>query len=226
MSTDFASVTIPTTASHPASPPCLIFDFDGTLANTLSAIIKLINGHAQEYQIKPLEDKDVENLRGMSNLDIVRKYHIPLVKIPSLILRTQKELHKKIDQVELFPGIRDLILGLKRRGFRLGILTTNSRENVLKLLRARDLDVFDFIHAESNFLGKTRALLHLLHKHGLRKDEVIYVGDETRDIEACHHAGVAVIAVSWGFNRKDVLRAKNPTFLVDSPVEIENIVTA
>jgi phosphoglycolate phosphatase len=226
MSIDLASVTIPTTASLHPSPQWLIFDFDGTLANTLSAIIKLINGHAQEYKIKPLEDKDVENLRGMSNLDILRKYRIPLVKVPSLILRTQKELHQKIDQVELFPGIRDLVLGLKRRMFHLGILTSNSRENVQKLLRARDLDVFDFIHAESNFLGKTRALLHLLHKHGLRKDDMIYVGDETGDIEACHHAGVAVIAVSWGFHRKDVLRAKNPTFLVDSPVEIENIVTA
>lgn len=226
MSIDLASVTIPSTASLHSSPHWLIFDFDGTLANTLSAIIKLINGHAQEYKIEPLEAKDVENLRGMSNLDIVRKYHIPLVKVPSLILRTQKELHQKIDQVELFPGIRELILELKRRAFRLGILTSNSRENVQKLLRARDLDVFDFIHAESNFFGKTRALLHLLHKHGLRKDDVIYVGDETRDIEACQHAEIAVIAVTWGFHRKDLLRAKNPTFLVDSPVEIENLVTA
>jgi phosphoglycolate phosphatase len=226
MSTVPATLTLPTPVSSHPSPPWLIFDFDGTLADTLSAIIKLINGHAQEYQINPLADKDVENLRGMSNLDIIRKYHIPLMKLPSLILRTQKELHQKIDQVELFPGIRDLVLGLKRRTFRLGILTSNSRENVQKLLRARDLDVFDFIHSESNFFGKTRALLHLLHKHGLHRDDVIYVGDETRDIEACYHAGVAVIAVSWGFHRKDLLRAKNPTFLVDSPVEIENIVTA
>ena len=226
MSTGTVSVGFPTPVSSQPSPPWLIFDFDGTLADTLSAIIKIINGHALEYHIKPLGETDVEAMRGMSNLEILRKYHIPLVKVPSLILHTQKELHKKIDQVELFPGIRDLILGLKRRMFRLGILTSNSRENVQKLLRARDLDVFDFIHAESNFLGKTRALLHLLHKHGLLKDDVIYVGDETRDIEACHHADVAVIAVSWGFHRKDVLRAKKPTFLVDSPAEIENIVTA
>ncbi len=226
MSTGPATLTLPTPVSSHPSPPWLIFDFDGTLADTLSAIIKLINGHAQEYQIKPLGEKDVESLRGMSNLDIIRKYHIPLMKLPSLILRTQKELHQKIDQVELFPGIRDLVLGLKRRMFRLGILTSNSRENVQKLLRARDLDVFDFIHSESNFFGKTRALLHLLHKHGLGKDDVIYVGDEIRDIEACYHAQVAVIAVSWGFHRKALLRAKNPTFLVDSPVEIENIVTA
>ena len=142
------------------------------------------------------------------------------------MIHIQKELHQRMDRVELFPGIEDLVRDLKRRAFRLGILTSNSRENVLKLLRARNLDVFDFIHSESNFFGKTRALEHLLQKHGLAKGDVIYVGDETRDIEACQHAGVAVIAVTWGFHRKDLLRAKNPTFLVDSAAEIEALVTA
>jgi phosphoglycolate phosphatase len=226
MSITAASPVSPASVPSATASPTLIFDFDGTLADTLSAIIKIINEHSQEYHFQPLGDKDVENLRGMSNLDIIKKYHIPIVKIPAFMLHIQKELHQRIDQVELFPGVRDLVLSLKRRSFRLGILTSNSRENVQKLLRARDLDVFDFIHAESNIFGKTRALQHLLHKHGLGKDGVIYVGDETRDIEASQHAGVAVIAVTWGFHRKDVLRAKNPTFLVDSPVEIENIVTA
>ena len=221
MSTNPASVV----SAAPVSPT-LIFDFDGTLADTLSAIIRIANGHAREYHVTPLGEKDVENLRGMSNIEILKKYHIPFVKLPTLILRTQKELLQRIDQVELFPGIRDLILSLKRRSFGLGILTSNSRENVQKLLRARDLDVFDFIHAESNFFGKTRALQHLLQKRGLREDGVIYIGDETRDIEACQRAGIAVIAVTWGFHRRDVLRAKNPTYLVDSAVEIENIVTA
>jgi HAD superfamily hydrolase (TIGR01549 family) len=217
-----------TPALAPQGPlyPTLIFDFDGTIADTLSAVIRLVNEHADEFKIQPLADKDVENLRGMSNRDIMKKYQIPLVKMPSLVLRTQKELHQRIDQVELFPGIRDLILGLKNRGFRLGILTSNSRENVLKFLRARHLDIFDFIHAESNFFGKTRALLHLLKKYDLRKDEVIYVGDETRDIEACQNADISVIAVSWGFHRKELLRGKNPTYLVDSPKEIENIIFA
>jgi len=206
--------------------PTLIFDFDGTIANTLSAIVKLFNEHADEFHVRPLADKDVEDLRGMSNRDIIKKYQIPLIRVPSLVLWTQKKLHQRIDQVELFPGIRELILSLKDRNFRLGILTSNSRENVLKLLQARNLDIFDFIHTESTLFGKTRALLRLLKKHGLKNDEVIYVGDETRDIEACQNAGIAVIAVSWGFHRKELLRRKNPTYLVDLPHEIENIVFA
>jgi phosphoglycolate phosphatase len=202
----------------------LIFDFDGTIADTLSAIIKLVNEHASELNIKPLAEKDVEELRGMSNLDIIKKFKLPLFKVPSIVLRAQKELNQRIDEITLFPGVKELVLALKERSFHLGILTSNSRENVLKFLRAQALDVFDFIHAEQNFFGKNWALLHLLKKFNLKKEEVIYVGDEVRDIEACQKVSVPVIAVSWGFHRKQVLMARNPTYLVDSPDEIRKIV--
>ena len=202
----------------------LIFDFDGTIADTLSAIVRLVNEHADEYHIRPLADSDVDELRGMSNLDIIKKYKVPLVKVPSLVLRAQKELNQRIDEMTPFPGIRELILGLKDMGVRLGILTSNSRENVLKFLRSRTLDVFDFIHAEQNFFGKNWALLHLLKKHGLKKDEVLYIGDEVRDIEACQKVGVPVVAVSWGFHRRKLLADKDPTYLVDAAVDIRAIV--
>jgi phosphoglycolate phosphatase len=203
----------------------LIFDFDGTIADTLSAIIRLVNEHAKEFNIKPLADTDVDELRGMSNLEIIKKYKVPLVKVPYLVLRAQKELNQRIGEMSLFPGVKELVLDLKRRGIRLGILTSNSRENVQKFLRAQVLDVFDFIHAEQNFFGKNWALLHLLKKFNLKKEEVIYVGDEVRDIEACQKVNIAVIAVSWGFHRRKLLQDKLPTHLVDSPDEILAIVS-
>lgn len=208
-------------------PPSLslIFDFDGTIADTLSAIIQLVNEHAKEINIKPLAETDVDELRGMSNLDIIKKYKVPLLKVPYLVLRAQKELNHRIGEMSLFPGVKELVFDLKRRGIRLGILTSNSRENVKKFLKAQDLDVFDFIHAEQNFFGKNWALLHLLKKFNLKKEEVIYVGDEVRDIEACQKVNIAVIAVSWGFHRRKLLQDKLPTYLVDSPDEIRAIVS-
>jgi len=202
----------------------LIFDFDGTIADTLSAIVRLVNEHAKEINIKPLAETDVDELRGMSNLDIIKKYKVPLLKVPYLVLRAQKELNHRIGEMSLFPGVKELVLDLKRWGIRLGILTSNSRENVKKFLQAQNLDVFDFIHAEQNFFGKNWALLHLLKKFNLKKEEVIYVGDEVRDIEACQKVGVPVIAVSWGFHRRKLLADKDPTYLVDEPPDIMAIV--
>jgi phosphoglycolate phosphatase len=204
--------------------PTLIFDFDGTLADTLSAIVGMVNEHAEEFHFRPLDERDVEEMRGLSNMEIIRRFNIPLVKVPGLLVRSQKELHRRMNEVHLFPGIRELILGLKADGFGLGILTSNSRENVQKLLRERDLDVFDFIHSESNLFGKNRALHHLMKLHGLKRDEVVYVGDEARDIEACRRIPISIIAVSWGFHRREMLLGRKPDYLVDTPDEIRSIV--
>jgi phosphoglycolate phosphatase len=220
-----SAVAMPSAALPGLNPSrTLIFDFDGTIADTLSAIIRNINEHAEEFKIRPLDAKDVEDLRGLSNAEIIKKYKIPLVKIPGLLIRSQKELHHRMHEVALFPGIRELVLELKARGVGLGILTSNSEENVRKLLRARGLDVFDFIHSESNLLGKNRALLHLLQKHALNRESVLYVGDEVRDIEACQKISVAIIAVTWGFHRRELLGRHHPTYLVDSADEIRAIV--
>ncbi|MCX6559117.1 MAG: HAD-IA family hydrolase [Candidatus Aminicenantes bacterium] len=214
-------VSVPVRASV---RPTLIFDFDGTLADTLSAIVGMVNEHADEFHFKPLDENDVEEMRGQSNMEIIRRFGIPLIKVPGLLLRSQKELHRRMNEIDLFPGIRELILCLKAEGFGLGILTSNSKENVQKLLRERDLDVFDFIHSESNLFGKNRALHHLMKLHSLKREEVVYVGDEARDIEACRRIPVAVIAVSWGFHRRDLLLGRDPDYLVDTPDEIRSIV--
>lgn len=202
----------------------LIFDFDGTIADTLSSVIRIVNEHAAEYRIAPLTHADVEKLRGMTNRDIVRMYKIPYSRIPSLVRRWQRELHRRIEDVRVIPGVKDLVLSLKRAGLHLGILTSNSRENVRSFLRARGLDVFDFIHSESNLFGKKRALGHIMKERGLKRRDVLYIGDEVRDVEACRKARVPVIAVSWGFHRRELLKKFDPDFLVDKPAEIAEIV--
>jgi phosphoglycolate phosphatase len=213
-------------ARKPSRDLTLIFDFDGTIADTLAAVIKLANRHHAELGIPPLGDEDIEALRGMTSRQIMKKYRISLVKLPQLILRYQKELHREIDKMGLFPGIRELLVELKELGVQLGILTSNSQENVLKFLKARELDVFDFIHSESNIFGKGRALRHLLKEGEIDRNGVVYVGDETRDIEACRRASVPVIAVTWGFQRRELLAGLRPTYIVDSPAEIREIVLA
>jgi phosphoglycolate phosphatase len=202
----------------------LIFDFDGTIADSLNSVIRIVNEHAAEYHIAPLTLADVEKMRGMTNRDIIRLYKIPYSRIPSLVRRMQRELHRRIDDVRIIPGVKDLVLSLKRAGLHLGILTSNSRENVRCFLRARGLDVFDFIHSESNLFGKKRALGHIMKERGLKRSDVLYIGDEVRDVEACRKARVPVIAVSWGFHRRELLKKSGPDFLVDRPGEIAEIV--
>ena len=107
----------------------------------------------------------------------------------------------------------------------MGILSSNSKENIEKFLQANSLEIFDFIHSEENILGKGKALGNLLKTHRLKNNEVIYVGDEVRDIEACKENGVKIISVTWGFNKKDILKKSKPDYIVDKPRKILKILS-
>ena len=115
------------------------------------------------------------------------------------------------------------MLGLTENGYKLGILTSNSEENVSKFLKKNNLDLFDFIHSESSILGKSKAMHDLLKKHGIRPEEAIYVGDEIRDIEAARKTNIEIIPVCWGYNSKQILEKQNPDFLIDEPRQLIEI---
>jgi len=79
---------------------------------------------------------------------------------------------------------------------------------------------FDLIRGGSPPLGKARLLRRLLRRQGWRPDQVLYVGDELRDIEAGQQLGMAVAAVTWGFNDPQLLSNEKPALLVQRPVEL------
>lgn len=63
-----------------------------------------------------------------------------------------------------------------------------------------------------------------MQQENLSFEEVIYIGDETRDIEAARKSYVKAIAVSWGFNSKEVLAEQNPDFLIHQPQELIKVI--
>ncbi len=89
-----------------------------------------------------------------------------------------------------------------------------------KFLKINNLDFFDFIYSESNIFGKAKKLNGLLKEKKINPQSVFYVGDETRDITAAKEAGVKAIAVTWGFNGKEILKEQSPDYLVGNPEEL------
>jgi len=104
-----------------------------------------------------------------------------------------------------------------------GILSSNSSNNVTEFLNNHDLNFFDFISASSRIWGKNINLKKLLLSHGFNMDEVVYVGDEVRDIIAAKKVGIRVAAVTWGYNSKKALRSQKPDYLISSPEELLNL---
>jgi len=80
--------------------------------------------------------------------------------------------------------------------------------------------LFDFVHSELNIFGKDRALLSLLRQYRMPIAECIYVGDETRDIEACKKIKLDCISAGWGLNSPNALKKYGAKWIVTKPQDI------
>jgi len=90
-------------------------------------------------------------------------------------------------------------------------------------LNKNNLNVFDFIYSEGDIFNKADKMKTLLEERKLNPESVFYVGDETRDIEAARAAGIKMIAVSWGFNKEEILKKENPDYLIRKPEELVSL---
>jgi phosphoglycolate phosphatase len=201
----------------------LIFDFDGTLANSFEETLRVANELAPEFGYRPAEPHEIEALRGASYRSIAAQLGIAWHKIPLIATRVRKEVANKVSDMATFEGLPQVLLELRRRGLQLGVLTSNDSRNVERFFAARGLTCFDFITTSSSLWGKERRLKALLKSRRLGAHEVAYVGDEVRDIEATKPLGVSMIAVSWGYTSKAFLAQHSPDFIVDTPSDLLEI---
>jgi phosphoglycolate phosphatase-like HAD superfamily hydrolase len=108
-----------------------------------------------------------------------------------------------------------------------GILTSNASENVELFLEAHGIrGLFDFISSTSKLTGKSRHLRAICKTFSLRPQEMLYVGDEIRDLKASQKAGVPVAGVTWGFNSRESLAAEQPQYVLDRPEQFLEIIRA
>lgn len=201
----------------------IIFDFDGTLADTIPLIYKVANELAVEYNFQTVTKEQFNTLRNKSPIDIITQLNIPLLKIPFILHRGKQRLKKYMKNASYLPGMDALLHTLKKEGYKIGMLTSNSRENIDIFLDKHKLKVFDFIYTENNLFGKQFSLRNIIKKERLDLQSTIYVGDEVRDIDACQALNLDVIAVTWGFSSILSLQKYSPTYIAEKPEDIIKI---
>ena len=199
----------------------ILFDFDGTIADTYQAIANITNQLSTEFGYKTLSQEELSLIKNLSSREIVRLSEISIFKLPFLVRRVRTELSKEIAQLTPIKGIGRVLFELKQLGYILGIVTSNNQENVEIFLHKNNLDdLFSYIYSGTAIFGKHRVINQAIKDHNLVKSDVIYVGDETRDIRSARKSHVPVIAVSWGFNAAEILRQHQPDYLVDRPAQL------
>ncbi len=199
----------------------IIFDFDGTIADTIELGLSTFNSIASEYDCKPVKEKDLAMLRTMRPQELVKAYGISNIKLTLILLRVRKELKARIHELKPVKGIFNSLIEIKNSGLRMGILTSNSRKNVEMFLDNNQMsDFVDFIYSGKSLFGKNLILKKLFDNENILKDNAIYVGDETRDIEASKRIGIPVIAVVWGFHDREILASLNPDQIAETPEDL------
>jgi len=204
----------------------IIFDFDGTIGDTLALGIDIYNQIAEDYRCIPVDLVDVPTLQSKRPREIMGDYNINYFNIPFLLWRIKRELGERMGEVKSFPEMMEVIHELKDSGHRVGILTSNSKKNVEKFLKMNNSrDLFEFIYSGRHVFGKEKTMRKVLKREEIDSKEVIYVGDETRDVVASKKAGIPIISVDWGYNTREVLEKLEPNHIADIPSDLLEIIS-
>lgn len=199
----------------------VVFDFDGTIADGESMFLSLLNSQASRFGYQPVTVDQIPELKNMGAKEFVSKrLGLPLWDIVRIEKIFRQEYGLRMSEVKLFPGMEEVFQKLKQAGHRIGILSSNSSESINKFLKDHNVNGFDFVYSGSSLLGKARVIKNMIKSERINIGDVIYIGDEVRDVEAAHTAGVPVIAVGWGLNSVTALKNANPDFLAEHPPEI------
>ena len=201
----------------------VVWDFDGTLADSLPTAVGIFNRLAPEMGYKPLAD--VAAARGMSTRQLMRQQGISLWRLPRLVRKYHEAAAEEADKLKLAAGLPAALAAIAGAGVRLGVLSSNREDNIRRCLRANGAEGhFAFVVGYPRLFGKGKALKRIIRAERLERSDVLYIGDELRDVEAAKKAGVKVVAVTWGFHTAALLRTGTPDYVVDDASELMRLV--
>lgn len=199
----------------------VIFDFDGTLADTFSLFMELayeITGHER------LPQKEVNRLKSMTPPQISKEVGVPLWKVPSIIARGLPKVSKRSGEIKMFHEMPGVLRQLSQ-DYKIFVLSSNTKKTINSVLgRYGALENIDQVYGGISVFNKHHKLKQIIKRQELVKARTWYVGDEVRDIQAAKKEGIKCIAVSWGYNSAVGLKKHNPAKVVYSGKEIINCI--
>ena len=202
----------------------VIFDFDGTIADTLSPVVEIINEHAHEFGIDGIDKFEVRKFRNLSITYLVKEFKFNVIHLPKLVSMIKRQLPKKLEKIKIFEGMSEVFTQLKNNKVQLGIVTVNNVKTVTDLLTDEQEKQFDFIFSTRSLFGKHKELNRIAKNYDLAKEYTLYIGDEVRDIEAARKSGFKIAVVTWGYNSAELLEKHAADYLLHRPAQILDIV--
>jgi phosphoglycolate phosphatase len=188
----------------------LIFDFDGTLANSFPWVLGILDELAEKFKAIPLDHSKLDEIKNYPPREILKMHNVPVWKLPAILKFTRSRMRTQGASIHRFEGVDSLLYSLNERDIRMAIVTTNTRETVHRVLGDELFNLFQLFEEKVSLFGKPAALKRIAKKSGLEKSEMLAIGDEIRDIEAAQKVCIPFGAVSWGFSTLEAFASLSP----------------
>ena len=185
----------------------IIFDFDGTLADSFPWFLTFMHTVTDKYKLKRIEPSEIETLRGYDARKMIRHLKVPFWKLPLIANYMRASMSSDIGRIPLFEGVSDMLKQLSDDGVKLAIVSSNSYENVRQVLGPTNAALISYYECGVSMFGKRSRFRRILAKSGIARSEALCVGDEIRDIEAAHQERIAFGAVAWGYTNLEAMKA-------------------
>ncbi|MBR9824879.1 MAG: HAD hydrolase-like protein [Alphaproteobacteria bacterium] len=193
----------------------VIFDFDGTLADSLTWFRTAMGDVADKHNLGPMCEERAEALRTMTPKQIMAELKIPTWKLPFIAADVRAMAAENTDKIKLYDGVSDALKGLHEQGLKLAVVSSNGENAVREVLGEELTALFDQFACGAALFGKASVFKKVIKKAGACPERTLCIGDEVRDIDAAREAGCDCAAVSWGFATSEILEAQLPDAVFD-----------
>lgn len=209
----------------------VVFDLDGTLADTLRTIAAAVNHGLGVLGLPPRSLEEVAEMVG-EGVAILCEKALPPDRVAEAeeLARHVRAFYERhpVLHCRLFPGMEEALGELRALGLRLGVLSNKPDSLTQKTIDGLGVrDAFAAVLGHREDLPRKpdpAGLHHVLGRLGLSPDEILYVGDTPIDMETGARAGAPRVAVAWGFRPLDVLVRHEPEYVAREPADLVAIV--
>ncbi len=209
-----------------------IFDLDGTLCDSVESIAHCANRVMREMDMREasLEDYKVFVGDGVDML-IRRLLHFGGDIDAARFEETKRRyleyfLTDCMYHIAAYPGVKETVEELKKRGFRLGVLSNKPHINTRNVIAGVfGEELFDWVQGQTEERPRKpdpAGALYLADKLGVRPEECLYVGDTGTDMKTGKGAGMYTIGVLWGFRGRKELEETGADRVIEYPSELLN----
>ncbi len=198
----------------------VIFDFDGTLADSAGWFRSILPDLARRFRFRCPDEDELEVLRHKPPRDVMRILKIPHWKLVLIAVHVRKRA-AKAEAFPLFGGVPDVLRAIAARGIKIALVSSNAEGNVRRALGPELSALVTTWSCGAGLFGKAKHFRDVLRATKVAPERALSIGDEIRDIEAARDIGLKAAAVAWGFGMKPALEAAEPDVMFGSVNELQ-----